>query len=279
METCPKYSEADQKWRIEKEEWLGITIHQSKKDSDFAKLEREFRDNNKLSPSEKDILLKKIQLSIECDINLALMESQHNPNSKNHFKCISLINYAIGYWIDITNWKEKMDTLYSLSFLRDQSLLSFQKSIDTMIEYSKKQTWLAHVSVFREGYRFAKEYKNELQSLGVPEAEINKKLNSVLEKFIWIYLSDALEIAQSFMEWKSALRLFSSNSVTEWRRDFNDALSDYYGIKGNASEEYQKIVLAYSAILPAMLKIEAEIEIQRVKSEINNNWHDRPPVK
>lgn len=279
METCKVYSEAENKWTLEKKEWWLMFLHRSRKADDFDKLEREFRDNDKLSPSERDNILKKIQIFIECEMSLALMESQSKPDRKNYFNITTLINSAIRYGMDVTNWKEKIDTLYPLSFLREQSLRYFQKSIDTMEEYLKKPTWLSHVSVFREGYRFAKEYKSELQALWIPEEQLKKILNPVLERFIWVYLSDSLKIAQSFMEWKSALRLFSANSVTEWRRDFNDALSDYYGIKGNASEEYQKVVQAYNTILPAMLKIEEEIEIKRVKSEMTNNWNDMPPVK
>jgi hypothetical protein len=97
-------------------------LHKSKKADDFDKLEREFRDNDKLSPSEKDILLKKIQVFIECEMNLVLMESQSKPDRKNYFSSTTLINSAIRYGMDVTSWKEKIDALYPLSFLREQSL-------------------------------------------------------------------------------------------------------------------------------------------------------------
>jgi hypothetical protein len=53
-----------------------------------------------------------------------------------------------------------------------------------------------------------------------------------------------------------------------WKQDFKDALRDIN--KGNGTEEYQTIVRAYHAILPEMLKIEAEIDIAIAESHIQN---------
>lgn len=142
-----------------------MVLHKSKKADDFDKLERAFRNNEKLPQSERDILLNKIQVFIECEMNLALMESQSKPDRKNYFNITTLINSAIQYGMDVTSWKEKIDALYPLSFLREQSLRYFQKSIDTMEEYLKNPTSVNHFFVAHEGYRPTKEYKVELQAL------------------------------------------------------------------------------------------------------------------
>lgn len=276
METCPKYSEADKKWKVEHLEGGTIWLRKYKKDDDFEKLERELRDNDKLSQWEKNLLLKKIQLSIECDINLALLEAQGNPDRRNYRKAHWKIGTAIKYGLDVTSWLKAIDVLYPISFLRNESLRGFQRDVKEMTDYIEKPNSFAHMTVFRSGYRDSREAQMELVALGIPKEQTDIIREPIVRKFLWVYLNDALKEASLFMEWKSGLRWFVSNPVTEWRRDLNDALDAYRGINGNLSKEYQDIVKKINIILPEMLKIEMELEIWSMKRKIDTNPFGRP---
>jgi hypothetical protein len=116
----------------------------------------------------------------------------------------------------------------------------------------------------------------ELVALGIPKEQTDIIREPIVRRFLWIYLNDALKEASLFMEWKSGLRLFASNPVTEWRRDLNDALDAYHWTNGNLSKEYQDIVKKASIILAEMLKIEMELEIWSMKHKINTNPFGRP---
>lgn len=270
MESCPIYTDDDKKWKNETKDGT-MFLYSSKKESDFSKLTMKYSDSIDLPAIERAEILKDIHTWIECDMNLTLLEAQKNQNKKIYRECMGLINSAIRHGMDVSIWQEKVDKLFPIEFLRDVSLWYFQESIDTMKEYSEKSTWFDHMIVFSQGYRWTKEAIDNLVALGVPKEQLNKITDPIVEKFIWVYLSDALQLAQWFLEWKSGLRLSSSNPVTEWRKDINEALYVYRGITGNSNIEYQKIVWEYNKILPSMMKIETDIEIQRVKSEI----HDR----